>query len=544
MHPSRNIVASPLLAVCLMVMPAAAQPAGDPQAMAITEAELLAVLRSEVPAAEKAIACKRLAICGSSAAVPELAKLLPDLQLSSWSRIALEAIPGEAADESLRAAAAALDGRLLVGMLNSIGVRRDANAVALLTDRLQSADVEVASAAAVALGHIGDAAATRALRDALASAPDSVRSAIAEGCVLCAERLWADGQPAEATAIYDEVRTAEVPLPRVIEATRGAILTRGDAGIPLLLEQVRSEEKAKFRLALGTARELPGGAIDQALADEIDRTTPARAALIIQAMADRPATVILSAVLNAADDGPLPVRLSAIAALQRVGDASCLPALLSIALDAEHPDLAKAAKETLAGLAGDKVDEQIVARLSATDGQTCPLLLELIGQRRIDAVPELLKALDHDDGAVRRAALVSLGETVALDRLTVLISSVVTPKYPEDVPIAQQALKAASIRMPDREACAVKLIDALRACAAGYKAEAAGDSGGCGRNHGLAATGGAGEESRSPITGYQQPLVGPLEWGRSSHCIAGPGRARPCREVPRACAARLHWSGA
>src|SRR5262245_11685766 len=65
------------------------------------ELELIALLRSESPAGEKAVACKRLAVYGSAAAVPELAKLLPDPQLSSWSRIALEAIPGPAADEAL-----------------------------------------------------------------------------------------------------------------------------------------------------------------------------------------------------------------------------------------------------------------------------------------------------------------------------------------------------------------------------------------------------------------------------------------------------------
>ena len=44
---------------------------------------LLAVLRSDAAAAEKALACKNLAIYGSGRAVPELAKLLPDPQLSS-----------------------------------------------------------------------------------------------------------------------------------------------------------------------------------------------------------------------------------------------------------------------------------------------------------------------------------------------------------------------------------------------------------------------------------------------------------------------------
>jgi hypothetical protein len=90
------------------------------------EAKLIAVLSSDAPGAEKAIACKELAIYGSGKAVPQLAPLLANEQLSSWARIALEAIPGAEADAALREAVAKLEGRLLLGAINSIGVRRDA----------------------------------------------------------------------------------------------------------------------------------------------------------------------------------------------------------------------------------------------------------------------------------------------------------------------------------------------------------------------------------------------------------------------------------
>jgi hypothetical protein len=172
---------------------------------------------------------------------------LSDEQLASWARIPLEVIPGAAADEALRSAAGSLEGQLLVGVVNSIGVRRDAGAVELLTGLLANQDATVASSAAIALGRVGSETATSTLRDALAGAPEGVRSAVAEACVLCAERALADGRLAEATEIYDQVRTATVPKQRMLEATRGAILARGDEGIPLLIEQLRSGEKACSR---------------------------------------------------------------------------------------------------------------------------------------------------------------------------------------------------------------------------------------------------------------------------------------------------------
>jgi HEAT repeat protein len=424
------------------------------------EQELLAVLKSDAAPADKAITCKQLAIYGSAAAVPELAKLLPIPELSSWARIALESIPGPEADEALRTATESLQGRLLVGTINSIGVRRDAAAVAALSKKLKDADVEVAAAAAVALGRIGNDDASKALRTALADSSPEVRSFVAEGCVLCAERLHSEGKSADAIAIYDEVRAADVHLQRIVEATRGAILARGRDGIPLLVEQLHADDRTLFRLALGTAREFPGSEIDQVLVTEMMTSPDDRAALIVQAMADRKDTVVLTAILKAAEQGPLAVRLSAVDALARVGDVTCLNSLLKIAVD-KDAELSVAAKDTLAELPGDNVNAQIVALLPKAEGATYPLLIELVGKRRIEAVPQLLKALDNNSGVVRTAALVALGETVSLQQLSVLIDQVVAPKKSEDAEIAQKALKAASIRMADREACAKELSAAV-----------------------------------------------------------------------------------
>lgn len=429
-------------------------------ATAAKEQELLAVLRSDAPAAEKAITCKRLAIHGSQESVPELAKLLSDNQLASWARIALEAIPGEAADAALRDAAESLDGLLLVGTINSIGVRGDEKAVELLAAKLKSGDNQIASAAAVALGKIGNAAATQSLRDSLANVPAEIRSAVAEGCILCAEQLHLAGKAAEAAEIYDQVRSSDVPQQRILEATRGTILARGNDGIPILLEQFRSPDKKMFQLALGTAREFPGGEVDKALADEVQRATPDRAALIVLAMADRPETVVLPAVLAAAQQEHKQVRMAAIAALQRVGNASCLDTLLKLANDADA-EIATTAKATLAELPGDEIDQRIIAMLPEAKGDSYALLLGLIGQRRIDAVPHLLKALDHADQQVRGAALAALGETVTLENLDVLIRQAIAPDHAEDIPAARQALLAASVRMPDREACGKKLVAAI-----------------------------------------------------------------------------------
>ena len=132
MHHVRRFLGSILLLAACVATAASLRAADDRNASPEKERELIALLRSEAPAAEKAIACKLLAIHGSAGSVPELSRLLENEQLASWARIALEVIPGSEADAALRHATNSITGNLLIGTINSIGVRRDAGAVELL----------------------------------------------------------------------------------------------------------------------------------------------------------------------------------------------------------------------------------------------------------------------------------------------------------------------------------------------------------------------------------------------------------------------------
>ena len=424
------------------------------------EADLIEVLKSgQKP--EQALACKQLAIHGTENAVPELAKLLADKDLSSWARIALEAIPGAAADEALTKAAGSLEGRLLVGTINSIGVRRSAGAVEILSGKLADKDAQVASAAAVALGKIGNDAATKKLRESLAGGNDEVRSAIAEGCILCAERLLAGGKADEAVAIYDEVREAQVVKARKLEATRGAILARKSAGIPMLIEQLQSNDKQFMQIALSAARELPGSEVDEALAAELTKIGPERAALILYALADRNLKTVPAAVLAAAKEGDKQVRIAAVGFIGRLGNESSIDTLVGVATESDA-ELAQAARDALAALPGAKVNAEIAARLDKADGKALAALIAAVGQRRFEATAALRKALEHKDPLVRSAALTALGETIGAKDLSVLISQAVAAKDAELAEAAHKALRAASVRMADRDATAAELTAAMQ----------------------------------------------------------------------------------
>ena len=373
------------------------------------ESDLIAVLQSNAPQGDKAITCKQLAIYGTEQAVPALAPLLADEELASWARIALEAIPGPAADAALRNALGTLKGRLLVGTINSISVRRDVRAVGALVQKLDDSNADVASAAAVALGHIGGEQAARALTQSLADAPADVRSAAAEGCILCAEQLLASDRAAEAVKLYDTVRQADVPDQRHLEAIRGAILASRSAGVPLLIEQLRSQDKERLGIGLRTARELPGRDVTEALAAEVARLSPARRPLLLIALADRSDSAVLPTVHKAAQGGSKDLRITAINILIRLGDVSCVPVLLEAATE-DDPDLEQAATETLVRLPGKDVDSDLLDRLPRAKGKLQRVLIELVGQRQIsEALPAVVSSLHATDAGVRGAAVKTIG---------------------------------------------------------------------------------------------------------------------------------------
>jgi HEAT repeat protein len=434
-----------------------------------TERELIDVLKTKSPQ-EKAIACKQLAIYGGKDAVPELAKLLGDKELASWARIALEANTDPSADEALIMAARKLHGELLVGTINSIGVRKSRGATEVLGRLVRSKHPDVASASAVALGHIGNDAATKILRRRLTRGDKSVRSAVAEGCILCAEHLVKEGKIEEAGQIYEEVRKAEVPKQRVLEATRGLILAkaRQNTGIPLLVEQLHSPDKTFFYIGLTTAREMPGTKVTEALAAELWRISPQRQVPLLNALAARKDGVLPSAVLKAAKSGAKDLRIAAIGVIGRQGDSTSVSTLVEIAGDPDA-EVASAAASAMAELGGKDVDAELIGNLSKAHGKALAALIQAIGQRRVTATSELIQALENSDQSVRRAALAALGETVEQKDVTVLLSQFVRAKNKDDAEVAEKALRAACVRMSDRDRCAATLSEAMSEAPAARK---------------------------------------------------------------------------
>ena len=135
------------------------------------EGKLSPVLSTSASRDAKDYVCRVLRVIGTADCVPALANLLGEKELSHRARYALQSIPAPEAGKALRDAMPKLSGSLKIGVIGSLGSRRDAECVAAMAACLTDTDTAIAAAAAHALGSIGNGDAAKALTDFVAKVP-------------------------------------------------------------------------------------------------------------------------------------------------------------------------------------------------------------------------------------------------------------------------------------------------------------------------------------------------------------------------------------
>jgi hypothetical protein len=166
---------------------------GKPDEMARLEERLLRVLQSDAPLPAREYVCRKLTLVGSSRCVPILAPWLEEAELADAARGVLENLPGDEAAAGLRASLGKLQGTLLAGAATSLGARRDPASVPLLSPLLRAEEAAVVAATVVALGRIGGAVATSALRAWETEAPKAMRPLLADA--LAESETWTGAPP-------------------------------------------------------------------------------------------------------------------------------------------------------------------------------------------------------------------------------------------------------------------------------------------------------------------------------------------------------------
>ncbi len=430
---------------------------------ALDEAQLIAVLQSGAGQKEKTDACRELGRIGTAACVPALAALLTDEKLSHMARYGLEPmIRCPAADEALRAALGQLKGRQLAGLVCTLGLRGDKESVPTLVALLEDADPNVALQAARALGRIGGAAPTKALQATLAETEGDQRVVVCEALFECAEAFTAAGHNEQATAIYDALLALPGGAPEVkVGALRGAILSRGRDGLPLLAKSIRGADIQAAETAAKTALESKEADVAGVLAGEIGKLPADRQVLVAEVLGKRGDVKALPALLALSQAEDTSARVAALRAAAQIGGVETISPLMALM---EDPDaqVARAATDALAGLRGEAADRAVIQALKASDPAFQVKMADQIARRRIlSAMPVLAERMTDRDDAVRVAAIQSYGRLAGPKHLPLLLERIIGRTTPRDIAALGKAITSICAAADDPKACAPVLTPAL-----------------------------------------------------------------------------------
>lgn len=438
---------------------------GDAAKLQAIEAKLLAALQSPKATKEcKGWVCRELRLAGTEASIAPLAALLTDKDLSVLACITLTCFNNPKADDALRDALGKTQGDLQAGIAQALGSHRDLKAVPLLIPLIADKHPAVAGTSMFALGQIGGAEALAALQNA--KVPDALVAERDNAILMCADRLLADGKPADASAVYHATFKANEDTTIRTAALRGILRADKGAAAPVVLAVLKGKD-AKLQLSLTRLlREAADASLMTAVQNDLPSLPVDVQASLLSLARDKSS---LPAAIKSMESGDAGVRAAAIEAVGRLGGVSEVEVLLAAA--SKNAENAKVVTGALVVLNDSKVNAELVARLARASGVQVGALGEAMVRRNVtDAVPALLQFLaackDDAAGAELAKALAALATAKEFSELMRLTTAAASPALRNNLADAMRSIAA---RTNAQDALADIALSALQSASADNK---------------------------------------------------------------------------
>ena len=380
----------------------------DARKLAVLEERLIALLRRTEPTfAARQAACQRLALVLAGApagpfrpaTARTLAGMLSEERDTDLARQVLEQVPGAAAERLLLDALPKTSGRLRLGLIDSLGRRRDAGAATALAALLKDNDLATVKAAATALGRIGTVAAEAALRGA-STVPFAI---IGTARLEAAAHL----PPAEAATVLRALEgDTQLPVPVRTGAFR-LLLDREPTLAPERIREALTGPSAPRRAAaLEALADRRDTAHLSAVAALLPNLDPVTAAGAVAALGRSGLQEAVAAVLTATSHADTEVRTEALIALGALpGSRPVVDKLLELAPSVRE------ARQSLTRLKGAEVAAILLEGAERGPETRRLACLEQLALRRQTEGLALLRQLRTDPSAtLRGAAAAALGE--------------------------------------------------------------------------------------------------------------------------------------
>ena len=424
------------------------------------EARLLATLQSADASADcKFFVCRQLMIVGGDDSVPALAALLTDETLTFAGRFALERNPSPKAAAALRDALGKTNGKVQLGIISSIGARKDAAAIGDLAKLAASSDAAIATSAIRALGYIGTAEAGQAL--ASLKIGDTLAKTTVDAQLECARLLAARGSKADAVAIYKQVKGDELVQ---AAAFKGLVAAETPANAAkLAIDAVEGTDAARRDAAASAVGAAPKEVRD-AIAQALPSLKTAGQAALLAAIVDQSDVTLRPTLLKLIAGTDAAVRGMALEGLANHGEADDVEMLVKLAT-AETPE-AQIARKTLDRMGKSGVDD-VLGKL-ATAGpvaQRQVAIKSLTSRKVLSSLPALCKLAAEKDAAIAIEALKAIGDIGTATELLALLDVLGTTTDASVRSTAEKAAQSISARAQDKKPCSQALAAALKKAA-------------------------------------------------------------------------------
>lgn len=423
---------------------------------------LAAMLETDATYDCKQFVCRQLSIIGDEEQVSILANLLTNERLSDMARYALEQIPAAAVDKALRDTLNTTEGKMKVGVINSLGRRGDVKAVDVLSKLIYDTDTIIAETAAVALGKIGGEKAAKVLDEALAKASPELWGVLAESYLLCADKFMTKGKTEKAQAIYTKIYTKSGLQQIRIAALNGMITASGEKADKIIINILKSKETEMQTTAVGRVPEIPGVKFTKAMAKELPKLSTSGQIQLLTALGDRGDVTALPAVIKATKVEDEPVRIAAFKALGRLGDASHA-ALLAQAAAKTNGAEQQAARNSLDGLRGSEVDSKMLASLKDSTAEVRAELIRSLGQRHASVATSTLLNISKEapEPMVRLKSIKSLSLTAQEKDLPALVNFLVSTKNDAERSEAEKTVLSVCRKITEQNKRADVVLEAM-----------------------------------------------------------------------------------
>jgi HEAT repeat protein/regulator of RNase E activity RraB len=401
---------------------------------------LAEILDSDVSFATRQFICQQLRVIGNEEQIPVLTKLLLEEENTNIAVFALETMPSLKVDETFRNSLTILKDKDKIAVINALGERKNNNSISVLTPLLSDADMEIAEAAALALGKIGTFDSGMEIKKAMDKADGEWRSNIAKYYLMCANNMAARGEAESAVKIYKELSEEEKNRQIQMRATYGLVTTGHMNALEFVSQAIKDEDTIIRRLAMKTVIKTQEKDATGKFCELLSDLPPNSQSLLIMALSDRGDRGALTTIVNLLDHNDKQVRLAALGATAKLGNETVVPKVLGITVEADE-DESEAARMCLNRLRGSEVDDKVI---EMANNENVEIRLEAIkalaARNAVIATPTLIKMTGDAIDKIRIEAWKSLAELGSDNDLSQMISSWIQAKKSTEIQVAEDAV--------------------------------------------------------------------------------------------------------